>query len=128
IIHKKGKDAVTDYEVLEEFGKFSLVQFQIHTGRTHQIRVHMQSIGHPLICDELYGDGTPILLSSFKQRFKLSKNQDEEIPILSRLALHAQRLKFTDMAGSDYDLEAPMPKDMRALLQQLKKWKGKKHG
>ena len=123
VIHKKGKEAVTDYEVQEEFGKFSLVQFQIHTGRTHQIRVHMQSIGHPIVCDELYGDGQPVLLSSFKYRYKLSKNEEEEKPILARLGLHAQRLKLKDPDGAVHEFEAEMPKDMRALLQQLRKVK-----
>ena len=121
IINKKGKPAVTDYEVLEEFGKFSFLQFRIHTGRTHQIRVHMQYVGHPLVCDELYGDGLPIKISSFKRKYKLSKSEDEEKPILARTGLHAQRLSFTDMAGKQYNLEAEMPKDMRALLQQLRK-------
>jgi 23S rRNA pseudouridine1911/1915/1917 synthase len=123
IIHKRGKEAVTDYEVLEEFGKFSLVQFRIHTGRTHQIRVHMQNIGHPIVCDELYGDGKPVLISSFKYRYKLSKNEEEERPILARLGLHAQRLKLTGADGTVHDLQAEMPKDMRALLQQLRKLK-----
>ncbi|OQP51060.1 RNA pseudouridine synthase [Niastella yeongjuensis] len=121
IIHQRGKHAVTDYEVLEDFGKFSLVQFRIHTGRTHQIRVHMQYVGHPLVCDEVYGDGIPVKISSFKRNYKLSKNEEEEKPILSRIGLHAQRLRFTDMEGNAYDLTAEMPKDMRALLQQLRK-------
>lgn len=121
LIHKNGKPAVTDYEVLEEFGKFSFVQFRIHTGRTHQIRVHMQYVGHPLVCDELYGDGIPVKISSFKRNYKLSKNEEEEKPILARTGLHAQRLHFTDMQGNEYDLTAEMPKDMRALLQQLRK-------
>jgi 23S rRNA pseudouridine955/2504/2580 synthase/23S rRNA pseudouridine1911/1915/1917 synthase len=122
IIHKRGKASVTDYEVLEAFGKYSFVRFQIHTGRTHQIRVHMQYLGHPLICDDLYGDPSPILISSIKRKFKLSKNDLEERPIMNRLALHAAELQFTDASGTDYKLEAEMPKDMRALLQQLKKW------
>jgi len=124
IINKKGKPAVTDYEVLEDFGKFSFLQFRIHTGRTHQIRVHMQYVGHPLVCDELYGDGIPVRISSFKRNFKLSKYEEEEKPILSRVGLHAQRLLFSDMEGKQYSFEAEMPKDMRALLQQLRKWKG----
>lgn len=124
ILHKRGKEAITDYEVQEEFGKFSLVQFRIHTGRTHQIRLHMQKIGHPIVCDELYGDGLPVLVSSFKHRFKLSKNEEEERPILARLGLHAHRLKLTDPNGTTHELEAEMPKDMRALLQQLRKLKG----
>jgi len=121
IIHKRGKPAITDYTVLEEFGKFSFLQFQIHTGRTHQIRVHMQYLGHPLVCDELYGDGLPVKLSSIKRNYNLSKNEEEERPILARTGLHAQRLHFTDMHGKEYDVQAEMPKDMRALLQQLRK-------
>ena len=73
------------------------------------------------MCDELYGDGSPVKLSSFKRNYKLSKYEEEEKPILARTGLHAQRLRFTDMQGQSYDLEAEMPKDMRALLQQLRK-------
>jgi len=123
IIHKRGKPSVTDFEVQEEFGKYSFVRFQIHTGRTHQIRVHMQYLSHPIVCDELYGDPTPILISAIKRKFKLSKNELEERPIMNRLALHAAELHFTDPSGNKYKLEAEMPKDMRALLQQLRKWK-----
>lgn len=121
VINKKGKPSVTDYEVVEELGKYSLVKFQIHTGRTHQIRVHSKNIGHPIVCDPLYGDGKPVLLSSFKKKFKLSKHDEEERPILSRVALHSYQLKFTDEAGQPFDLTAELPKDIRALIQQLKK-------
>ncbi len=122
-INKNGKEALTDYEVLKDFGIYSWVQFQIHTGRTHQIRVHMKDIGHPIVCDDLYGDGKPVLLSSFKYKFKLSKNEEEERPILPRLALHAYQLKFTDVSGKKIELEAPVPKDLKATLQQLEKRK-----
>jgi 23S rRNA pseudouridine955/2504/2580 synthase/23S rRNA pseudouridine1911/1915/1917 synthase len=121
IVHRSGKPSVTDYEVIEEHRSFSLLQFQLHTGRTHQIRVHCKNIGHPLACDELYGDGKPILLSSIKRKYKLSKHDEEERPMLNRLALHAYRLKFTDLDGKDFDIIAELPKDIRALLQQLKK-------
>jgi len=123
IIHRKGKESLTDYEVLEDFGIFSFLEFRIHTGRTHQIRVHMKDIGHPIVCDNLYGDGKPVLVSSLKSKFKLSKNEEEERPILNRLALHAYRLSFNDITGSLIELEAPLHKDMRATLQQLKKRK-----
>ena len=123
VINKKGKSSLTDYEVLEEFGPYSLVQFQIHTGRTHQIRVHMQYLGHPVVCDELYGNATPIFISSFKRNYKLSKSEDDERPILQRLGLHASRLQFKDAEGKEYKFEAPLQKDMKALLQQLRKWK-----
>lgn len=121
VTHKKGKPSMTDYKVLEEFGLFSWVQFQIHTGRTHQIRVHAKYIGNSVVCDELYGDGQPVLLSSIKRKFKLSKNELEERPILNRLALHSSQLKFTDAQGEKFELEASLPKDLKALLQQLRK-------
>ena len=127
IIHKRGKESVTDYRVLEEFRKFTFVEFSIHTGRTHQIRVHMQYAGHPIVCDNLYGDGEPVYLSSVKKNYNLSKDELEERPLLNRLALHAFRLRFTDANGIKFDFEAPLPKDMSALLQQLRKLSNKKN-
>lgn len=120
VTNKKGRPSQTDYEVLETLRFFSWLQFQIHTGRTHQIRVHMKHLGHPIVCDELYGDGKSIFLSSLKKKFKLSKDEELERPILSRLALHSYRLKF-ELNGNRFDLEAPLPKDLRACLQQLRK-------
>lgn len=119
--HKKGRPSVTDYKVIEELGMYSLVQFRIHTGRTHQIRVHSKYIGNSIVCDDLYGDGHPVLLSSIKRKFKLSKNELDERPLLNRLALHSFQLKFTDAEGIRHELEAPLSKDLRALLQQLRK-------
>ncbi len=123
VIFKKGKPSLTDYEVAEEFGLYSFLGFRIHTGRTHQIRVHLKHIGHPILCDELYGHEDPIYLSSFKRNFKHSKAEEEqERPLLSRLALHSQRLIFKDKSNQLHDLQAPLPKDFKALLQQLRKW------
>lgn len=121
VVHKKGKPSLTDYEVVEAMGKYSLVKFRIHTGRTHQIRVHAKNIGHPIACDPLYGDGKPVLLSSIKKKYNLSKLEEEEKPILSRVALHSYQLKFKDAAGNHFNLTAELPKDIRALIQQLKK-------
>ncbi|MGN6543145.1 MAG: RluA family pseudouridine synthase [Ginsengibacter sp.] len=123
-VSKKGKPSLTNYEVLEDYGIYSLVQFEIQSGRTHQIRVHTKFIGHPIICDEVYGDGKPILLSSFKKKYKLSQNDLEERPIISRLALHSHSLHFKDIHQKEFFIEAPLPKDMKALLQQLKKNRG----
>lgn len=123
ITHKKGKPALTDYTVIESFGNYSLIRFRIHTGRTHQVRVHMKHIGHPIVCDPLYGNGEPVLLSSIKKKFNLSKKEEEERPLFSRLALHAERLQFTDIQKQEHLLEAALPKDIRAFLQQLRKWK-----
>jgi 23S rRNA pseudouridine955/2504/2580 synthase/23S rRNA pseudouridine1911/1915/1917 synthase len=102
------------------------MQFRIHTGRTHQIRVHMKELGHPVVCDPVYGDGKPVLVSSLKSKFKLAKSEEEERPILGRLALHSLQLSFLDINGVPVELTAPVPKDMRATLQQLgKRKKGK---
>ncbi len=120
-INKKGKPSVTVYKVLEDYGFFSLVEFNLQTGRTHQIRVHTKFAGHPIICDATYGDNQPVLLSSFKKKYKLGKGDEEESPLMSRLGLHSWQLKFTDRNGIMHSLEAPVPKDMKAVLQQLKK-------
>jgi 23S rRNA pseudouridine955/2504/2580 synthase/23S rRNA pseudouridine1911/1915/1917 synthase len=120
-VYKKGKESITEYEVLENFKLYSWMQFHILTGRTHQIRVHMKHLGNPIVCDELYGDGKPVFISSIKRKkFNLSKNVEQERPILSRLALHASQLKF-ELNKKAYELEAELPKDLRALLQQLHK-------
>lgn len=121
-INKKGKPSLTEYKVLEDYGIYSAVQFNIHSGRTHQIRVHMKFAGHPIACDPLYGN--PILLSSFKKKYKLSRAEEEERPILNRLALHSYQLNFKDAHSKEHILEAPLPKDLKALLQQLKKVRG----
>jgi 23S rRNA pseudouridine1911/1915/1917 synthase len=123
MVNRKGKEAITDYEVLQDFGIYSFLQFQIHTGRTHQIRVHMKELGHPILCDKLYGDGKPLLVSSLKSKYKLSKNVEEEKPLLGRLALHAFQLGFKNSKGAYEIFEAPLHKDMRAVLQQLSKRK-----
>ena len=125
VINRKGKEALTDYETISDFRIYSWMQFRIHTRRTHQIRIHMKNIGHPIVCDTLYGDGKPVLLSSLKTKFKLSKDDLEERPILNRLALHAFQLSLTGIDGKMLDLEAPLPKDLRATLQQLEKRKKK---
>lgn len=122
LIHKRGKAAITDYEVLKDFKLYSWVQFRIHTGRTHQIRVHARYLGYPLVGDPIYGDGRSILLSSFKNKFKLGKDVLEEKPMLSRLALHAFQLKITDENGALLELEAPLYKDMKVTMTQMEKF------
>lgn len=123
IIHRKGKDSLTDYEVLETLGSYSWMRFRIHTGRTHQIRVHMKELGHPVVCDPVYGDGKSILLSSMKhKKFKLAKDVLEERPLLNRLGLHASELSLTGMKKDAITLEAPIYKDLKATIQQLTKW------
>jgi 23S rRNA pseudouridine1911/1915/1917 synthase len=119
-VYKKGKESITEYSVLESFRLFSWMEFRILTGRTHQIRVHMKHLGHPIVCDELYGDGKPVFISAIKRKYNLSREEESERPILSRLALHAAKLEFV-LNGKNYQLEAPLAKDLKALLQQLRK-------
>jgi 23S rRNA pseudouridine955/2504/2580 synthase/23S rRNA pseudouridine1911/1915/1917 synthase len=120
-VYKKGKESKTAYAVLESFRLYSWMQFQIFTGRTHQIRVHMKYMGHPVVCDPLYGDGKPVFISSLKKKaYKLSQDAEEEQPILSRLALHSSLLKF-QLENQSYEIAAELPKDLRATLNQLNK-------
>lgn len=122
MIHAKGKQSLTEFTLIENFGIYSWVKFLILTGRTHQVRIHSQHIGHPVVCDSLYGNAKPVFISGFKKKYNLSKKEEEEKPILNRLALHASSLKF-NLNDKEYFFEAPLPKDLKALLQQLQKWK-----
>lgn len=119
VIHRTGKASHTSYEVIIGHHAFSMVSFRLHTGRTHQIRVHSKNIGHPLACDPVYGDGKPVFLSRYKKNFKQSK-MEEERPLIGRLALHAARLVFDDH-GIRRDLSAPVPKEFSVLMEQLMK-------
>lgn len=119
-VYRKGKESITEYEVKDNFRLYSWMEFRILTGRTHQIRVHMKHLGHPIACDPMYGDGKPVFISTIKNNYKLSKLAEEERPLLSRLALHSMRLEFDGLNGP-YKLEAALPKDLRAVLNQLQK-------
>jgi 23S rRNA pseudouridine955/2504/2580 synthase/23S rRNA pseudouridine1911/1915/1917 synthase len=120
-VHRNGRPSQTGYEVLERYDRYSLVAFQLHTGRTHQIRVHCKHWGYPLACDSIYGDGKPIFLSQIKKKFKLSQSELEEKPMLGRLALHSYRLNFADQNGRRFELETAIPKEFRAIFNQIKK-------
>ena len=120
ISHTKGKPSKTAFETLEVFKGYSLVRFRIYTGRTHQIRVHCQYLGHTIVGDPIYGEGKPLLLSSIKKKFNLSKKELDERPIMGRLALHAKQIRF-ELDGHAYDFEAPLSKDFQATLTQLRK-------
>ncbi len=81
----------------------------------------MQSIGHPITCDELYGDGKPFMLSAIKKKYNVAKDAEER-PLMDRLALHASKLVFINAAGKEIIAEAPLPKDIAACVKQLNKW------
>lgn len=117
-----GKEAKTDFKVLEQYKSYALVSCVIHTGRMHQIRVHLEHEGHPVLCDPFYSKGDSFFVSSIKRRYNLANDQEREKPLLYRLALHAHRIAFTDTKGKPVTAEAELFKDMRATLQQLRKW------
>ncbi len=124
ITSNKGKSALTTYKVLDTFRTFTLVEAEIHTGRTHQIRVHLKSIGHPLAVDPIYNPQRQALyLSEFKRKkFNLSKDEEER-PLLARTSLHAHQLTFDHPHTRERTSQmAPLPKDMAASLKQLEKW------
>ena len=102
-----GRDAHTDWEVVERFGPVAtLVRCTIHTGRTHQIRVHMKALGHIVLGDEVYG---------WKPDPRLAQQP-------KRVMLHAEHLVFTHpITHKSIDLRAPLPPDMAALVAQLRK-------
>ena len=74
-----------------------------------------------MVCDPLYGDGKPLLLSDIKKKYRLGKNIEEERPIINRLALHSYRLQLKLQDDSDLTLEAPLPKEFVAVANQLRK-------
>ena len=86
--HDVGKPARTVYEVTERLDEFSVVRCFPESGRTHQIRVHLQHLGHPIVCDSLYGRRDAVFLSALKGE----EQQPSEEPLLARQALHARRL------------------------------------
>ncbi len=116
---ESGKEAITHYEVLEDLYYVSLVKCVLETGRTHQIRVHMQYIGHPVFNDERYG-GDRIMKGTVYTRYK--QFVDNCFRICSRQALHARTLGFDHPTkGTRLFFDSPLPMDMAQLLE---KWRG----
>ncbi len=115
---KEGKTAITEYRVQKNLEYFSLVELILHTGRTHQIRVHLQHIGAPILGDETYG-GTTIPKLPFSKSESFVKNLLEIIP---RQALHAESLTFLQPTTRErISLTAPLPTDMQAVLEKIEK-------
>lgn len=116
----KGKGSATAFHLISRYKNYALVEARPETGRTHQVRVHLAALGHPCLCDPLYGDGDPLLLSKLKRRWK--GDPYEERPLLARAALHALSAAFPHpMTGEELRIEAPLAKDMRAAIAQLEK-------
>lgn len=117
-----GKEAQTDYLVVKDFsGAVSLVECKLHSGRTHQIRVHMQSLGHPLIGDQLYGPQKNAVEAAMKKS-GFDPEQVAAVLSLKRQALHAASISFIHPETEEWmEFEAPLPPDLSDLLEILDK-------
>jgi RluA family pseudouridine synthase len=117
----QGKRAVTHFRVAERFAGCSLVECRPLTGRTHQLRVHLQDLGHPICGDAQYG-GEPLLLSRLKRGYRLAPGV-VETPLIRTLALHAWRLELPHPAtGEPLRIEAPLPKPFAVALKNLRRF------
>jgi 23S rRNA pseudouridine1911/1915/1917 synthase len=118
-----GKPAVTFYEVAERFRGFALVRCKPQTGRTHQIRIHLAHIGHPILADKLYSGRDKIALSDLlgRDRSDRAGEAQPEVPLIDRQALHAHRLRFEHpLTHHELELTAPLPEDFRRTLDALR--------
>lgn len=113
---EKSREAITFYRVLNTFRGFTEVQLLPETGRTHQLRVHMQHLKHPIVADRLYAGHDRLLFSELAG----TPAQADEVPIISRQALHAYKLKLRHpVTDAIMEFEAPLPPDMQRLLEAL---------
>ncbi|MGH7495262.1 MAG: RluA family pseudouridine synthase [bacterium] len=120
IVHESGKAAATTIRVLERFRHFSLVEARPLTGRQHQIRVHLQAWGHPLVVDPLYARTEALFLSALKANYRA---KGEELPLLGRLALHAVALRLAHpLRREPFTIHAALPKDFNATVKNLRKY------
>jgi 23S rRNA pseudouridine1911/1915/1917 synthase len=125
--NENARTAVSHYEVVRRlatrFGKFTLVRVRIETGRTHQIRVHMASIGHPVVGDTLYGGAgqlTDQVAAQAAQSKAARRKADPEVLRLGRNFLHAASLEFAHpVTGKPLQLEAPLPEELERFLKRL---------
>ena len=120
---KGGFDSVTHYKVLQRYSAgYTLVEVSLETGRTHQIRVHMAYIGHPVTGDHLYNNGDPFLYRKLHGDFRRVEGDGEKStsPFIERQALHAYHLSFIHpITGQKLILKAPLPDDMETLINTI---------
>lgn len=120
-VSKHGRSALTLWKVEQRFRNHALLRVFPKTGKTHQIRVHLKHIGLPLAVDPLYNPRAgPILLSAIKRDYRPTRGEEER-PLIARLTLHAEKLRFVGLDGAKVEVTAPVPKDLRATVQQMGK-------
>ncbi len=126
VVAKKGKLSITKYAVLEEFLQYSLLEITILTGRQHQIRVHMLHIGHPLAVDSRYGGKEALYAHDIKLKHFQHKTNKDPKPLINRCSLHSASLIFAHPENNEImEVSADLPKDMNAVISQLRKWQSK---
>jgi 23S rRNA-/tRNA-specific pseudouridylate synthase len=120
-IRKKGKASQTVLRVLERFERFTFVECRPLTGRTHQIRVHLQFCGMPILNDPFYGDGvTTLMLSQLKRGYK---GRADEKPLIARLALHASGITIKHPATkAPFTIRTGLPNEFEVALKYLRKF------
>ncbi len=123
-VSRQGKPSLTFFRVLEHFKQFTLLEALLKTGRTHQVRVHFQSIGYSLAVDAVYGRRPAFFLSEIKGKtYRTGKFSAEERPLMERTSLHAFRLRLNHPVTDErLEFKAELPKDFDAVLKQLRKW------
>ncbi|GHS91485.1 pseudouridine synthase [Planctomycetales bacterium] len=110
-----GKYSLTFYRTLATRGEVALVECDLKTGRTHQIRLHLKSVGAPVLCDALYGRESEITLATLR-----GEKAGEAAPLMTRQALHAAELAFAHpLTGENLTFSAPLPPDMQTLVERL---------
>lgn len=116
-----GKECLSEFRALEKFGRFAFVECRPHTGRTHQLRVHLAAAGAPILNDPFYGDvEIKLLLSELKRRYK---GREEEKPLIARLALHASELTLKHPETKEpFTITAPLPHEFEVALKYLRKF------
>lgn len=116
---EKAREAVTNYHVLERFRGFTLMQLLPRTGRTHQLRLHMRHLRHPIVADKLYGGSTQLMLSEVNP-----EAQGSDTVLIARQALHAYRLAFRHPVSEErMEFIAPLPDDMAFTLQSIRRFR-----
>lgn len=122
--HRYGRPAVTRLRLVQRWRGYSLVEAFPTTGRTHQVRVHLASVGAPVLADPFYGDGQPLLLSKLKSGYKFKEGREER-PLLSRVGLHAESLELVHpVTGVTLKISAPLPKDFEVSMRYLSRFVG----
>lgn len=129
--HSSSREAVTHYEVVERFKGYSLIRARPKTGRTHQIRLHLNHVGLPVVCDRLYAGRNPKKISELElipreklRQDTMSSEPSLAEPLLVRHALHANRLEIDHpTTGTRMEFIAPLAEDMERTLAALRKWR-----